>query len=131
MRHRSGTKLGFGTAATVGWVPPSRYSGTGAQKGYKLEVTVKGIERGTIDDRGQEQGSVTFIGTFERCDDTQVPRPFKRGSSYDSCLTYLIPGGGSIDEGAVEKRPVERERRDAVLREAGRLERELRRSPGG
>lgn len=51
-----------------------------------------------IDDRGQEQGSVTFIGTFERCDDKEAPDPFSRGKSYESCLAYLVPGGGSISE---------------------------------
>jgi len=137
-----GTKLGFGAQATVGWVPPSRFSATGAQTGYKLQVSVDSIEKGSlgdfkniqldasqkrstpyyvkvtvkaledvktgtddpdisfdaIDDRGQEQGSVTFLGTFDRCDDKQVPRPFTSGKSYESCLTYLMPGGGSINE---------------------------------
>ena len=51
-----------------------------------------------IDDRGQEQGSLTFIGTFERCDDTNAPTPFTNGKSYESCLVYLIPGGGSIQQ---------------------------------
>jgi hypothetical protein len=51
-----------------------------------------------IDDRGQEQGSVTFFGTFERCDDTEAPTPFTNGESYESCLVYLIPGGGSIQQ---------------------------------
>lgn len=135
-----GTKLGFGQAATVGWVPPARFNGTIAQTGYRLQITVKSIERGSIDDfkniqldarekastpyyvtvsvkaledvnvgtddpdisfdaiddRGQEQGSVTFFGTFDRCDDKTVPRPFKAGLSYDSCLAYLMPSGGSI-----------------------------------
>lgn len=135
------TKLGFGETATVGWVPPSTYDAAGGQKGYKLEITVDGIEKGTIDDfknvnleteqkdatpyyvkvtiktledekldtddpdislkaiddRGQEQGSVTFFGEFERCRDGSVPKPFTAGKSYESCLTYLVPGGGSIE----------------------------------
>ena len=137
-----GAKLGFGDTATVAWIPPSRFSATGGQRGYRLEVTVKGIERGTlddfknieldadqkrstpyyvtvtvkaledvragtddpdvalkaIDDRGQEQGEVIFFGDFERCNNADVPRPFASGKSFDSCLTYLVPGGGSIDE---------------------------------
>jgi len=137
-----GTKLGMGDQATVGWVPPSKFSASGAQTGYKLQVSVDKIEKGTIDDfknidldadqkrstpyyvsvtvkaledvktgtddpdisfdaiddRGQEQGSVTFFGTFDRCDDKQVPRPFTSGTTYESCITYLMPGGGSIDE---------------------------------
>jgi hypothetical protein len=137
-----GAKLGFGDTASVAWIPPSRFSATGGQQGYRLEVTVDGIERGTlddfknidldadqkrstpyyvnvtikaledvkvgtddpdvalkaIDDRGQEQGEVIFFGEFDRCDDAGVPRPFSSGKSFDSCLTYLVPGGGSIDE---------------------------------
>jgi hypothetical protein len=51
-----------------------------------------------VDDRGQEQGSITFIGDFERCVDTDAPKPFTKGKSYESCLTYLIGGDGSITE---------------------------------
>jgi hypothetical protein len=51
-----------------------------------------------IDDRGQEQGSVTFIGEFDRCEDTSAPSPFSKGDSYESCLAYLMPGGGSIKQ---------------------------------
>ena len=49
-----------------------------------------------IDDRGQEQESITFLGTFQRCDDPMPPASFVNGKSYQSCLAYLIPGGGSI-----------------------------------
>jgi hypothetical protein len=49
-----------------------------------------------IDDRGQQQGSITFLGTFQRCDDPTPPKSFVKGKSYQSCLAYLIPGGGSI-----------------------------------
>jgi hypothetical protein len=64
-----------------------------------------------IDDRGQAQPSVTFLGTFARCNDRQPPKPFTRGSSYESCLTYLMPGGGSItsvrwDDGPTRGRAV-------------------------
>jgi len=137
-----GAKLAFGDTATVAWIPPSRFSASGGQQGYRLEVTVKSIEKGSlddfknidldadqkrstpyyvsinvkalqdvkagtddpdialkaIDDRGQEQGEVIFFGTFDRCENADVPRPFSGGKSYDSCLTYLVPGGGSIDE---------------------------------
>ena len=49
-----------------------------------------------IDDRGQEQGHVTFFGTFSRCDDPEAPTPFAAGKSFSACMTYLVPGGGSI-----------------------------------
>ncbi len=51
-----------------------------------------------IDDRGQEQQSITFLGTFQRCDDPMPPKSFVNGKSYRSCLAYLIPGGGSIQK---------------------------------
>ena len=138
-----GTHLAFGGPATVGWVPPSQDTGTGAHKGIKLQVTVVSIEKGTmadfrnvelnaserkatpyyvqlrvtalssarppkdsdpaitftaIDDRGQEQQSITFLGTFSRCDDPMPPKQFVSGKTYQSCLAYLIPGGGSIQK---------------------------------
>jgi hypothetical protein len=51
-----------------------------------------------VDDRGQNQSSVTFIGDFPRCQDEDAPSPFGEGESYETCLAYLIPGGGSISE---------------------------------
>src|SRR4029077_11271849 len=104
----------------------------GGQQGYRLEVTVDSIEKGSlddfknidldadqkrstpyyvklsvkaledvkagtddpdialkaIDDRGQEQGEVIFFGTFDRCENADVPRPFTSGKGYESCLTY-------------------------------------------
>jgi hypothetical protein len=51
-----------------------------------------------IDDRGQQQQSITFLGTFSRCDDPMPPKQFVSGKTYESCLAYLIPGGGSIQK---------------------------------
>jgi hypothetical protein len=51
-----------------------------------------------VDDRGQEQGSITFIGDFPRCEDTDAPKPFTQGKSYQSCLAFLVGGDGSITE---------------------------------
>ena len=56
------------------------------------------LKFGAVDDRGQEQGSITFIGDFERCVDTDAPKPFTKGKSYESCLAYLVGGDGSITE---------------------------------
>jgi hypothetical protein len=56
------------------------------------------LKFGAIDDRGQEQGSITFIGDFDRCTDADAPKPFTKGKSYESCLTYLVGGDGSIDK---------------------------------
>jgi len=60
------------------------------------DSTHPSISFNAIDDRGQEQGSVTFFGTFQRCDDPEMPKPFTAGKSYTACMTYLVPGGGSI-----------------------------------
>ena len=138
-----GAHLAFGGLATVGWVPPSQDTGTGAHRGIRLRVTVVSIQKGTmadfrnvqlngterkstpyyvqlrvtalsstpppkdsdpaitftaIDDRGQQQQSITFLGTFSRCDDPMPPKHFVSGKTYESCLAYLIPGGGSIQK---------------------------------
>lgn len=138
-----GTRLSLDRTATVGWVPPTQYSATRANKALKLQVTVVSIQKGAIadfqnvdlnasqkkdtpyyvtvrvtalgdtvppansdpaiafraiDDRGQEQESITFLGTFSRCDEATPPKPFVSGKSYQSCLTYLMPGGGSIQK---------------------------------
>ncbi len=74
---------------------------------YYAEVTVRNIGKtdltGTdpasyidgVDDRGQRQNEIIFFGSFERCDGSD-PKSLKPGESYDTCLTYLIPKGGSI-----------------------------------
>jgi hypothetical protein len=51
-----------------------------------------------FDDRGQEQSSLIIIGTFDKCEDKDAPKPFSKGKSYESCTIYLVPGGGSIRE---------------------------------
>jgi hypothetical protein len=49
-----------------------------------------------IDDRGQEQGDVIFFGDFARCPDAGSQKKLRHGDSYETCLTYLIPKGGSL-----------------------------------
>jgi hypothetical protein len=56
------------------------------------------LEVKAIDDRGQEQASITFLGEFSRCNDAEMPKPMKAGESFESCMAYLMPGGGSIVE---------------------------------
>lgn len=78
---------------------------------YYMNVTVEALEEipasvedeadlelTAIDDRGQEQASITFFGEFSRCDDEAMPKPMKAGESFESCFAYLIAGGGSIVE---------------------------------
>ena len=70
-----------------------------------VKVRVTNLGPGTIDvdassaaieglDRtGNTVQSVTFIGTFPRCPDHQSTAQMRAGSSYDNCLTFLVPGG--------------------------------------
>ena len=46
-----------------------------------------------VDTTGNNQQSVTFIGTFPRCPDAASTAPLGAGRGYDDCLTFLIPGG--------------------------------------
>ena len=46
-----------------------------------------------VDSTGQTQQSVTFIGTFPRCPDTETPKPFAPGKSFETCLTFLVRDG--------------------------------------
>jgi hypothetical protein len=137
-----GTKLKFGQAARLVWVPPS-LGLEGKSDGPRLKVTVDSIEKGSIgdfggvelkpdeedstpyymhlsiealeevpasiedeadtalmaiDDRGQEHFGVIFGGEFPTCEDERTPKPMKPGDSFESCMTYLMPGGGSIVE---------------------------------
>jgi hypothetical protein len=45
-----GKHLKLGQAATVGWVPLSQATGTGAKKGIKIQVVVESIKKGKISD---------------------------------------------------------------------------------
>ncbi len=51
-----------------------------------------------IDDREEEQGSVTFIGGFPTCEEVPAPKSIGPGAAYETCLTYLMNGGGSIQK---------------------------------
>jgi hypothetical protein len=48
-----------------------------------------------VDDRGQRQSAVIFLGTFDACSHTDV-KSLKAGESYDTCQVYMIPKGGSV-----------------------------------
>ncbi|HXD58917.1 MAG TPA: FHA domain-containing protein [Thermoleophilaceae bacterium] len=74
---------------------------------YYVKVKAKNVGRGDlsggspatyidgIDDRGQRQRSVIFFGDFPRCP-SKTPKKLPPDASYSTCLTYLVPGGGSI-----------------------------------
>jgi hypothetical protein len=46
-----------------------------------------------VDNTGNTQQSITFIGDFPRCTDKASTTPMPTGQSYDNCLTFLVPGG--------------------------------------
>jgi hypothetical protein len=46
-----------------------------------------------VDNTGNTQQSVTFIGDFPRCPDQASTNPIPVGKGYDDCLTFLVPGG--------------------------------------
>jgi hypothetical protein len=46
-----------------------------------------------VDTTGTTQQSVTFIGDFPHCPDNATTTPLPPGKAYDSCLTFLVPGG--------------------------------------
>ncbi|HEY1511155.1 MAG TPA: hypothetical protein VGF93_19260 [Solirubrobacteraceae bacterium] len=46
-----------------------------------------------LDNTGNTEQSVTFIGDFPPCPDHASTTPMGPGSSYDNCLTFLVPGG--------------------------------------
>jgi hypothetical protein len=46
-----------------------------------------------VDTTGNNQQSVTFIGTFPPCPDMASTTPLGPGHGYDNCLTFLVPGG--------------------------------------
>jgi hypothetical protein len=56
-----------------------------------VDSTAAAIEG--VDDTGNNQSSVTFIGDFPRCPDAASTKPIATGKGYDDCLTFLIPGG--------------------------------------
>jgi hypothetical protein len=49
------------------------------------------------DNQGEEQSEITFLlGEFEPCPD-DAPDPIEAGSDFETCLTYLLPPGESIE----------------------------------
>jgi hypothetical protein len=74
---------------------------------FYVKVSVRNVGKGDlsggapanyidgVDDRGQAQTSVIFFGDFERCPSVD-PKHLRPGESYNTCLTYLIPKGGSL-----------------------------------
>lgn len=60
---------------------------------HPIDVTAASAAIEGVDTTGSTQQSVTFIGDFPRCNDASTSTPLAPGKSFDSCLTFLIPGG--------------------------------------
>ncbi|HVO53663.1 MAG TPA: hypothetical protein VMT37_04545 [Solirubrobacterales bacterium] len=58
-----------------------------------------------VDDRGQEQTSVTVLGDFPSCEEEQMPQGFVDGKDFETCFIYLVRAGGSIEEVKWESGP--------------------------
>ena len=52
-----------------------------------------GIQIEGVDKTGQTQQSVTFFGDFPKCDEKSAPSSMGAGASFETCLTFLVPGG--------------------------------------
>lgn len=48
------------------------------------------------DDRGQPGQELTILGNFRPCKSNEVPKPFTRGVTYQTCQIFFVGGGGSI-----------------------------------
>ena len=70
--------------ATITNVGPAKINTSSNDPGIQIEG---------VDKTGQTQQSVTFFGDFPKCDEKSAPNPMAAGSSFDTCLTFLIPGG--------------------------------------
>jgi hypothetical protein len=49
-----------------------------------------------IDDRGQKGQELAVLGNFRPCPDVTQPKQFTHGVTYQTCVIYLVGGGGSI-----------------------------------
>jgi hypothetical protein len=50
------------------------------------------VELQGVDDTGNLDDSITFIGDFPRCNDNTPPAHWAAGQSFSTCLTFLEPG---------------------------------------
>jgi hypothetical protein len=63
-------------------------SGDASANNNDPSVAIEGI-----DITGSQQQSVTFFGNFPRCNAVSAPKPLTQGKSFQTCLTFLVPGG--------------------------------------
>ncbi len=60
---------------------------------FKTSTNDPAVSVEGVDNTGNTQTSVTFFGTFPPCNDVDTPNPLRAGQSFQTCLTYLVPGG--------------------------------------
>jgi len=48
------------------------------------------------DDRGEEGQELSVIGNFRPCESGTQPKQFTKGVTYQTCVIYMVGGGGSI-----------------------------------
>jgi hypothetical protein len=48
------------------------------------------------DDRGEQGQELTVLGNFRPCENGTQPKPFTRGKIFQTCVIYMVGGGGSI-----------------------------------
>jgi hypothetical protein len=51
------------------------------------DIDIQGVVGNQLDD------SVSIGGYFAPCPDADAPNPFKVGATYNTCLTFMDPGG--------------------------------------
>jgi hypothetical protein len=48
------------------------------------------------DDRGQQGEELTVLGKFRPCESGTQPKQFTKGVTFNTCIIYMVGGGGSI-----------------------------------
>ncbi|HEX4427857.1 MAG TPA: hypothetical protein VGG07_01500 [Solirubrobacteraceae bacterium] len=88
----NGIKLDATEKASTPYYVKAKITNLGPGK-IDTEDNDPGIQIEGLDKTGETQQSVTFFGDFPKCDEKSAPNPLAVGSSFETCLTFLIPGG--------------------------------------
>lgn len=88
----NGIKLDAGQKASTPFYVKAKIEnaspGDASAKDENPSIQIQGV-----DNTGETQQSVTFLGEFPRCEDKQPPKPLSQGKSFETCLVFLVPGG--------------------------------------
>ena len=88
----NGIQLDAAEKASTPYYVKAKITNLGPAK-IDTESNDPGIQIEGVDKTGETQQSVTFFGDFPKCDEKSAPNPMAAGSSFETCLTFLIPGG--------------------------------------